>query len=93
MVKGDVADIKEKLSTVASTIDDRPATQTVHGSTDNVTASQTQREMQRTYQDITRRKHNVVVSGIPETYADDGSANKERAPKIPSLNYVKRTCL
>jgi len=45
MVKGDVADIKEKLSTVASTIDDRPATQTVHGSTDNVTASQTQREM------------------------------------------------
>ena len=76
-VKGDVADIKEKLSTVASTIDDRPVTQTVQGSTDNVTASQTQREVYRTYQDITRRKHNVVVSGIPETYADDGSANKE----------------
>jgi len=49
----------------------------VQGSTDNVTASQTQREVYRTYQDITRRKRNVVVSGVPETYADDVSANKE----------------
>jgi len=42
-----------------------------------VTVSQLRLEFHRAHQDITRRKHNVVISGLPETCADDGAVDKE----------------
>lgn len=42
-----------------------------------VTVSQLRLEFHRAHQDIARRNHNVVISGLPEICADDGAVDKE----------------
>ena len=42
-----------------------------------VTVSQLRLEFHRAHHDITRRKQNVVVTGLPETRTDDGETDKE----------------
>lgn len=44
---------------------------------DLVTVSQLRLEMHRAQQDVTRRKLNVVVSGLPETRVNGDDADKE----------------
>ena len=51
---------------------------------DPVTISQIRLEFHRTYQDVTRRKRNVVVSGIPEP-CTNGNTDKE----ADNMTFVK----
>lgn len=62
-----------------------PAMQVTQESTDSssqpnsnpVTISQLKVELQHALRDATRRKQNIVVSGLPETCAPDGTTDKE----------------
>jgi len=52
---------------------------------DSVTIAQVRLEFFRTYQDVTRRKCNVIITGLPEADTEDAETDKE----VDSMTFVK----